>query len=123
MPWDGCELWLAGIDAAGRLHDARRIAGGRDESVQQPLWSPDGRLLSLRVDAESDTYRLRLDDTWLTPASLQVRGVVDAPVASESPADSGAPAFDCASTMIEYTDDASALAVGFASRSVVTLAG
>ncbi|MBX3641697.1 MAG: S9 family peptidase [Rubrivivax sp.] len=44
MPWDGCELWLAGVDGAGRLHDARRIAGGRDEAVQQPQWSPDGRL-------------------------------------------------------------------------------
>jgi dipeptidyl aminopeptidase/acylaminoacyl peptidase len=44
MPWDACELWLAGVDAAGRLHGAQRVAGGGDESVQQPLWSPDGRL-------------------------------------------------------------------------------
>ena len=44
MPWDGCELWLAEVDAAGGLHGARCIAGGRDEAVQQPLWSPDGRL-------------------------------------------------------------------------------
>lgn len=44
MPWDGCELWLAAVDEAGGLHAARRIAGSRDEAVQQPLWSPDGRL-------------------------------------------------------------------------------
>jgi dipeptidyl aminopeptidase/acylaminoacyl peptidase len=44
MPWDGCELWLADVDPAGRLHGVRRLAGGRDEAVQQPLWSPDGRL-------------------------------------------------------------------------------
>ncbi|HRH89034.1 MAG TPA: S9 family peptidase [Rubrivivax sp.] len=44
MPWDGCELWLADVDADGMLHGARRIAGSRDEAVQQPLWSPDGRL-------------------------------------------------------------------------------
>ena len=44
MPWDGCELWLADVDDAGRLHAARRVAGSRDEAVQQPLWSPDGRL-------------------------------------------------------------------------------
>jgi dipeptidyl aminopeptidase/acylaminoacyl peptidase len=44
MPWDGCELWLAEIDDAGRLHGARRLAGSRDEAVQQPQWSPDGRL-------------------------------------------------------------------------------
>jgi len=44
MPWDGCELWLAEVDDAGRPHGARRLAGSRDEAVQQPLWSPDGRL-------------------------------------------------------------------------------
>jgi dipeptidyl aminopeptidase/acylaminoacyl peptidase len=44
MPWDGCELWLADVDDAGRLHGARRIAGSGDEAAQQPQWSPDGRL-------------------------------------------------------------------------------
>ncbi len=44
MPWDGCELWLAEVDVDGTLHGARRLAGGRDEAVQQPLWSPDGVL-------------------------------------------------------------------------------
>jgi dipeptidyl aminopeptidase/acylaminoacyl peptidase len=44
MPWDGCELWLAEVDAEGQLHGARRLAGSRDEAVQQPMWSPDGRL-------------------------------------------------------------------------------
>jgi len=44
MPWDGCELWLAEVDSAGGLQAARCIAGGRSESVQQPQWSPDGRL-------------------------------------------------------------------------------
>ncbi len=44
MPWDGCELWLADVDAQGRLAHARRLAGSRDEAVQQPQWSPDGRL-------------------------------------------------------------------------------
>ncbi|MGL6113384.1 MAG: prolyl oligopeptidase family serine peptidase, partial [Rubrivivax sp.] len=44
MPWDGCELWLADVDADGRLQHPRCIAGSRDEAVQQPLWSPDGEL-------------------------------------------------------------------------------
>lgn len=44
MPWDGSELWLADVHDDGTLHGARRVAGGRDESVQQPLWSPDGHL-------------------------------------------------------------------------------
>jgi dipeptidyl aminopeptidase/acylaminoacyl peptidase len=44
MPWDGCELWLAEVRDDGTLHGARRIAGSRDEAVQQPRWSPDGTL-------------------------------------------------------------------------------
>jgi len=44
MPWDGCELWMADVDEAGCLHGARRLAGSRDEAVQQPSWSPDARL-------------------------------------------------------------------------------
>jgi dipeptidyl aminopeptidase/acylaminoacyl peptidase len=44
MPWDGCELWLADLGDGGAPIGARRIAGGRDEAVQQPSWSPDGTL-------------------------------------------------------------------------------
>jgi dipeptidyl aminopeptidase/acylaminoacyl peptidase len=41
MPWDGTELWVADLDA---LQDARLVAGGIDESVVDPQWSPDGAL-------------------------------------------------------------------------------
>ncbi|MFN0120817.1 MAG: S9 family peptidase [Blastocatellia bacterium] len=56
MPWDGTELWTApvhnhgdhgghgghgGHGAPGR---ARKIAGGPEESITQPQWSPDGTL-------------------------------------------------------------------------------
>jgi len=44
MPWQGCELWLATVDAAGRAQDARRVAGGSGEALVQPLWSPQGEL-------------------------------------------------------------------------------
>ncbi len=44
MPWQGCELWLATVDAAGHTQDARRIAGGPEEALVQPLWSPQGEL-------------------------------------------------------------------------------
>ncbi|UCH73235.1 MAG: S9 family peptidase [Rhodospirillales bacterium] len=44
MPWDGTELWLADIADDGSLVTARRIAGGADESIFQPEWSPDGVL-------------------------------------------------------------------------------
>ena len=44
MPWDGTELWLANLAEDGSLTDARRVAGGPDESLFQPEWSPDGQL-------------------------------------------------------------------------------
>jgi dipeptidyl aminopeptidase/acylaminoacyl peptidase len=44
MPWDGCELWLANIGADGAPENPRRIAGGRDESIFQPAFAPDGTL-------------------------------------------------------------------------------
>ena len=44
MPWDGCELWLAEIGPDGALRGARSIAGGNQESIFQPRWSPDGVL-------------------------------------------------------------------------------
>ena len=44
MPWDGCELWVAGLDAAGAVAAPELVAGGRDESIFQPEWSPEGVL-------------------------------------------------------------------------------
>ncbi len=44
MPWDGTELWLADVADDGTLANARRMAGGPDESVFQPEWSPGGAL-------------------------------------------------------------------------------
>jgi dipeptidyl aminopeptidase/acylaminoacyl peptidase len=47
MPWDGTELWLAELADDGSLHDARRIAGGEEDSIFQPDFSPDGFLYFL----------------------------------------------------------------------------
>ncbi len=44
MPWDGCELWIAELDADGSIHDSQRIAGGPAEAIFQPEWSPTGEL-------------------------------------------------------------------------------
>jgi dipeptidyl aminopeptidase/acylaminoacyl peptidase len=44
MPWDGTELWVSGLDESGVLSEPEILAGGPDESVFQPEWSPDGRL-------------------------------------------------------------------------------
>ena len=44
MPWTGCELWVAEVAEDGLLGTKRRVAGGNEESIFQPEWSPDGRL-------------------------------------------------------------------------------
>ena len=51
MPWDGTELCVAAIDDGPdrqedlRIGPAVVVAGGRDESITQPEWTPDGSLL------------------------------------------------------------------------------
>ncbi len=44
MPWDGCELWTAEIAADGSPASRRKVAGGPEESIFQPEWSPSGEL-------------------------------------------------------------------------------
>jgi dipeptidyl aminopeptidase/acylaminoacyl peptidase len=44
MPWDGTQLWIANLDHAGSLEGMTCIAGGEQESICEPKWSPDGSL-------------------------------------------------------------------------------
>ncbi len=44
MPWDGTELWLGNVADSGEITDPRRVAGGPEESIFQPAWSPEGVL-------------------------------------------------------------------------------
>ncbi|HKO98164.1 MAG TPA: prolyl oligopeptidase family serine peptidase [Pyrinomonadaceae bacterium] len=44
MPWDGSDLWTANIADDGSLENMERRAGGVDESIFQPEWSPEGVL-------------------------------------------------------------------------------
>ncbi|MFN0182287.1 MAG: S9 family peptidase [Aquabacterium sp.] len=44
MPWDATELWCADVDGDANLHNARRLAGGRGESLCTPRWHADGTL-------------------------------------------------------------------------------
>jgi len=44
MPWDGTELWTAALAGDGTLTGERLVAGGTQESILQPLWSPTGEL-------------------------------------------------------------------------------
>lgn len=67
MPWDGTELWVGELDADGNAISARRVAGGPEESIFQPEWSPDGELYFI-----SDR-----NDWWNI---YRVRGEFDEPV-------------------------------------------
>src|SRR5262249_4822473 len=44
MPWDDTELSVARFKDDGALEVPEKIAGGKDESVLQPGWAPDGTL-------------------------------------------------------------------------------
>lgn len=44
MPWDQTQLFVATIQADGTLGDIQKVAGGEEESIFQPQWSPDGVL-------------------------------------------------------------------------------
>ncbi len=60
MPWDGTELWIADLSGDGSLSNKQQVAGGPDESIFQPEWSPDG-LLHFVSDKTGwwNLYRLR----------------------------------------------------------------
>ncbi len=60
MPWDGTELWLADLRADGNVANARRIAGGREDSILQPAFAPDGTLYFVSDRSNWwNLYRLR----------------------------------------------------------------
>jgi dipeptidyl aminopeptidase/acylaminoacyl peptidase len=44
MPWDGTELVVCDVNAEGLPENVERVAGGPDESIFQPEFSPDGTL-------------------------------------------------------------------------------
>ncbi len=44
LPWDGTTLWLADVAPDGTLGEPQAVAGGRDEWICQPRWSPSGQL-------------------------------------------------------------------------------
>jgi dipeptidyl aminopeptidase/acylaminoacyl peptidase len=63
MPWDGTELWIGSIDDKG-LTTTRRVAGGSEESIFQPEWSPDGTLYFVSDrNGWWNLYRVAADET------------------------------------------------------------
>jgi dipeptidyl aminopeptidase/acylaminoacyl peptidase len=65
MPWDGTELWTAAPDGS----DARLVAGGPDESIVQPAWSPAAVLHW--VSDRSGWWNLYRDGHALHPAEAE----------------------------------------------------
>ncbi|MEF8852420.1 MAG: prolyl oligopeptidase family serine peptidase [Haloarculaceae archaeon] len=47
MPWDGTELHVADVGEDGSLSAVETVAGGPEESVFQPAWSPGGDLYAV----------------------------------------------------------------------------
>jgi dipeptidyl aminopeptidase/acylaminoacyl peptidase len=50
MPWNGTTLYLTQISTDGTPSDPQPIAGGRQESIFQPEWSPDGGAITFVSD-------------------------------------------------------------------------
>ena len=44
MPWDGSELWVSELTGDAQLRGRRMVAGGPEESIFQPSFSPAGDL-------------------------------------------------------------------------------
>ncbi|HKW71964.1 MAG TPA: prolyl oligopeptidase family serine peptidase, partial [Candidatus Dormibacteraeota bacterium] len=77
MPWDGTELWIGELDRDGRVTSSRKVAGGANESILQPEWSPAGELYF--VSDRNDWWNL-----------YRARGEGDEPVCRRA-AEFGAP--------------------------------
>ena len=60
MPWDGTQLVIAGIDPDGSVLDGTLVAGGMDESIYQPTWIDDCRLVY--VSDQSGYWNLHVYD-------------------------------------------------------------
>lgn len=73
LPWDGSWLWTAPRTEVGLLGEPVLIAGGPEESVTQPAWSPDGVLhfLSDR-SGRWNLYRLRPTVEPVAPVDADV---------------------------------------------------
>src|SRR4051812_1605271 len=66
MPWDGTELWVAGLDGG----ECRLLAGGPHESIFQPEWSPAGQLHF--VSDRSGWWNIHTEDGAVTEEKAEL---------------------------------------------------
>jgi dipeptidyl aminopeptidase/acylaminoacyl peptidase len=69
MPWNGTTLYLAEIDDTGAIDKPQTIAGGKEESIFQPEWSPDGSEIMFVSDRSGwwNLYRFDLASETAQP--------------------------------------------------------
>ena len=74
MPWDGTELWTAAFNEDGSLGEATLVAGGVDEAIIQPEWSPSGELFFISDRSNwANIYRWRdgqVEPVWEVEAEF-----------------------------------------------------
>jgi dipeptidyl aminopeptidase/acylaminoacyl peptidase len=71
MPWDGTELWVADLGGDLSISSPRCVAGGAEESIFQPEWSPTGELHFVSDRSGWwNLYRLRDESTQPQPLAL-----------------------------------------------------
>ncbi|MFH1329698.1 MAG: S9 family peptidase, partial [Actinomycetota bacterium] len=68
MPWNGTGLWLASLGGDGARGEPRLVAGGREESIFQPEWSPGG-VLHFASDRSGWWNLYRLQDGEVRPVA------------------------------------------------------
>ncbi|OTE99853.1 S9 family peptidase, partial [Halorubrum sp. SD683] len=95
MPWDGTELVVGAVNETGNIRDERVVAGGADESVVSPKWSPDG-VLHAAADPTGwwNLYRFPVasgTEEWERGAGVALPTTSDAEVLREMPAAFGVP--------------------------------
>lgn len=71
MPWDSTELWIAEVMPDGSLGQPTKVAGGENESIVQPEWSPDGVLYFVSDRTNWwNLYRYHREDGEIEPLYL-----------------------------------------------------
>lgn len=67
MPWISTRLWLADIQEDGTLDGVTQVAGGTEESICQPEWSPGGTLYFVSDRSRGWWNLFRLRDGGIEP--------------------------------------------------------
>ena len=75
MPWVTTEVWVGEILSNGAVGNARQVAGGPDEAMFQPEWSPDGDLYFISDRGRALSRQISIGDfrRRIRPSALLIR--------------------------------------------------